>query len=74
MAVNLVLSEMAEIVLILMNVNDQISIAILMPNVSIKMVFTNVNAIRVIGEADSNVWTKTNVHLALTHVIITQIA
>ena len=74
MAVNLVSSEMAEIVLILMNVNDQISIAILMPSVSIKMVFTNVNAIRVIGEADSNVWTKTNVHLALTHVTITQIA
>ena len=74
MVVNLVLSEMEEIVLILMNVNDQISIAILMPNVSIKMVFTNVNAIRVIGEADSNVWTRTNVHLALTHAITTLIA
>ena len=34
----------------------------------------NVNAIPVIGEVDSNVWTRTNVHLALTHVTITQIA
>ena len=74
MAVNLVLSEMGEIVLILMNVKDQISIVISMPNVSIKMVSTNVNAIPVIGEAGSNVWTRTNVHLALTHVTITQIA
>ena len=74
MVVNLVLSEMGEIVSILMNVNDLISIVILMPNVSIKMVSTNVNAIPVIGEADSNVWTRTNVHLALTHVTITQIA
>ena len=73
-AVNPVSSEMAEIVSTLMNVNVQISIVISMLSVSIKMVFTNANAMRGIGEVASSVWTRTNVHLALTHAITTLIA